>query len=479
MISIPGSMVAPFTREQLEQIHGQVIELLGTVGMKVINGKLRQLLEKEGFEVDKASRRVKFSVDIIEETIKSIRKDNRGEENYRRMRTGEISGFPYGLCGAPFIYHWRTGKRVTAKKRDLIKMIRIGEVIEEAGFIGAPLIMSDVDPRIERVKALALLIENTSKPVSAEYYYANQLKYILELVDIIGQHFRGDTPGGYVISPLTLGEKTTTSLFEGSKLGIPDISIGSVAVTGVTAPATIVGTVTFGAAEILGGWIIAKAIDRKAKMGANITSGTMDMSTGKICFCTPETVIQDAGVSQLWKEIYGGSRIYNISSAWVDAKTPGIQAVWEKCFNQLTLGSIGITSFHYGLLEGGLSFCPTQAVIDYEINNMLESTFRNIQVAEEIMPVPEIKKVIDANSTFLESEHTLKHFRKSIWTPKLLDRTIWRGHTSEVNADKELLEKAEKRWHKALQTYKPPQRESSTIKAVRDVVHRAEEELLL
>jgi len=473
MISVPGS-VAPFTTGQLQQIHGQVIKLLRTVGMKVTHDKLRQLLENEGLEVDKAHKRVKFSVDIIEETIKSIRKDNERGEGYEIIPAGGKSGFPYGNGATPFIYSWRARKIVRPKKEDLIRMIRIGEVVEEAGTISAPVIMSEVDPRIERIRALALLIENTSKPVSIDYYYANQLKYVLELLDIVGQDLL--IREGFVISPLTLGERTAACLLEEFKYRIPNVCIGAQPVAGVTAPVTIAGTVTLGAAEILGGWIITKAINRRVKVRGNITSGTMDMSTGKVCFCTPETIIQDAGVAQLCEEIYGVPGTINASSIWVDAKTPGIQAAWEKCFKQLALGHT--SSFHCGLLDGGRSFCPTQLVIDYEINKMLESTFRNVRLDEEIMPVPEIKKIIDANSGFLESEHTLKHFRQSIWTPKLLDRTAWRDDTSEANADNELLEKAEKIWREALQTYKPPQRESRSIKTLKDIVHRAEEELL-
>jgi len=477
MILVPES-VAPFTREQLEQIHGQVIELLKTVGMKVTNDRLRQLLENEGLEVDKVHKRVKFPVDLIEETIKLIREDNEREESCEIMSTGKRSGFLYGGSAAPFIYNWRAKKIIKPKKEDLIKMIRVGDAIEEAGIIGAPIIMSEVDSRIERIEALALLIENTSKPVSIDYYYANQFKYILELLDIVDQDLR--TGGGFVISPLTLGERTAICLLEESKYRIPNIYIGAQPIAGVSAPVTIGGTVTLGAAEILGGWIIVKLINRKreVKVRGNITSGTMDMSTGKVCFCTPETIIQDAGVGQLCKEIYGVSNVVNVSSIWIDAKTPGIQATWEKCFKQLALGCTSSSSFHYGLLDGGRSFCPTQMVIDYEINKMLESTFRNIQIDEEIMPVSEIKKIIDANASFLESGHTLKHFRQTIWNPKLLDRTIWRGDTFEANADEELLGKAEKMWREALQTYKPPQRDNRSIKAVRNIVCRAKEELL-
>lgn len=434
-------------------------------------------MEKEGLEVDGVRKRVRFPADLIEGVIKSIRKDNMNGGLGEITSAGKRSGFLYGGSAAPFIYDWPTKKIIKPRKEDLTKMIRIGDVIEEAGTIGAAVIMSEVDPRIERIEALALVIENTSKPVSIDYYYASQLKYVLELLDMVGQGPR--TGGGFIISPLTLGERTTACLLEESGYRIPNIYIGAQPVAGATAPVTIAGTVTLGAAEILGGWIIVKLINTKTRLRlrGNITSGIMDMSTGKVCFCTPETIIQDAGVAQLCEEVYGVSDVANVTSIWVDAKTPGMQAAWEKCFNQLILGCTSSSSFHYGLLDAGRSFCPTQMVIDYEINKMLQATFRNVQVDEELMPVSEIKEIVDANASFLESEHTLKHFRQAIWNPRLLDRTVWRGDDLEANADRELLEKAEKVWRDALQTYKPPQRDDRIIKEVGNTVRRARKEV--
>ena len=476
---LTSRLVAPFTGGQLGQIHGQVVELLGTVGMKVTDGSLRRLLEKDGLPVDKGSNRVKFPLDLIEEEVRAIREENKKEESSRAVPKAERSGFQYGRSAAPFIYDWASRKIVKPRKADLIKMIRIGDVTKEAGSIGPAVIMSEVDARVERIEALALVIENTSKPVSIDYYYANQLKYVLELMDIVGQDGLS-AGGGFIISPLTLGERTAACLLEESKYKIENVYIGTEPIAGASAPVTIVGTVTLGAAEILGGWIIARLINKKTrlKLRANITSGIMDMSTGKVCFCTPETIIQDAGVAQLCEEIYGVSDVVNVSSVWVDAKTPGMQAVWEKCFKQLALGCDSPSSFHYGLLDAGRAFCPTQMVIDYEINEMLESTFRNVQIDEEMMPVSEIKKIADANTSFLESGHTLKHFRQAIWNPKLLDRTMWRGDSLEANADKELLEKAEKTWRHALETYESPQRDEYIRNKAEDTIRRARKELL-
>jgi len=479
---ILGSLV-PFTKNQLEQIHGEVIELLKTVGVKVVNDKLRRELQRKGLEVDNSSKRVKFSLDQIEETIRLIRDDGYLPENgqitsggERFTSVGEKLGFPYGISGTPFLYDWSMRKVVKPTREHLVEIIKVGEAVKEAGVIGAPVLMSEVDPRIERVVALSLLIENTSKPVSIDYYYASQLKYVLELLDLVGQ--RLILGGGFMISPLTLGERTAECLLEELKYGVPAINIGSEPIAGASAPVTTVGTVVLGVAELLGGWIIVKALNQRVKVGGNVVSGVMDMTTSKVCFSTPQAVVQDAGISQLCEEIYNVRNIIIASPAWVDAKTPGIQAVWEKCYKQLALGCPSYNSFHYGLLDGGRLFCPTQMIIDYEMNNMLQATFRGFQIDEELMAIADMQRIIETSGNFLECEHTLRHFRNSMWTPRVMDTTMWRGDSLEKGADKTLLRKAEKAWRDSLRKYRPVHRSSEIMRQARDIIRRAKEELL-
>ena len=74
-------------------------------------------------------------------------------------------------------------------------------------------------------------------------------------------------------------------------------------------------------------------------------------------------------------------------------------------------------------------------------------------------------------STFLDTEHTLRHYRSSLWLPKLLDRRGWEGAEWEAR----LLQRAGEEFQKLLAEYKEPKANEEGVARMRKAGGRGEE----
>jgi trimethylamine--corrinoid protein Co-methyltransferase len=242
---------------------------------------------------------------------------------------------------------------------------------------------------------------------------------------------------------------------------------------------TLAGAVVVGVAETLGGWLAGWALNEEVSLGLSPCSSVLDMRTTRVLFSAPEAVLIDAGQFQVFERLFGVRG--QMLADYTDAKTPGMQAMHDKlmktlAFEWLTCGEVNV---HYGKLDAGKAFSPAQMLIDFEINHELAALGSGIPVTDDTLAVDLIRQVaLEHKRSFLESEHTLRHFRESLWRPRLMDRTSWEGGDPERQKERQALEAAEGRWRGALAAYRPPEIPADKLRAVDQVMRRAREALL-
>ena len=79
---------------------------------------------------------------------------------------------------------------------------------------------------------------------------------------------------------------------------------------------------------------------------------------------------------------------------------------------------------------------------------------------------------------YLECEHTLTNFRRELWCPQLLDRTMWENEPKEIEKEKQILEKANKKWKEMIQGYTPVTLDKNIIRDLKNVLEKAKKELI-
>ena len=80
--------------------------------------------------------------------------------------------------------------------------------------------------------------------------------------------------------------------------------------------------------------------------------------------------------------------------------------------------------------------------------------------------------------TYLESEHTLRHFRDVGWNPRMFDRTYC-DHTADVELGNErMLEEADQAWRSLVARQTPPTHDGAFLSELDRIVRAARRELL-
>ena len=175
------------------------------------------------------------------------------------------------------------------------------------------------------------------------------------------------------------------------------------------------------------------------------------MRTGSACFATPEPIIQDLILSELYEKLYGQD--FGIDVGNIDAKYPGIEATSEKLAIILTAYLSGRTNYLVGVLAGITRFSPEQAIIELEIAKYVHEIFKEIKVNEDNVPLDLIKNVGPGGS-FFQEEHTLFNFKQNLWLTDIFDKSRTTGKILEDkrkdilsnanNKVKEIIAKSEK-----------------------------------
>lgn len=125
------------------------------------------------------------------------------------------------------------------------------------------------------------------------------------------------------------------------------------------------------------------------------------------------------------------------------------------------------------MLEMGITFDLAQLVLDNEVAGMIKRAVCGIEVNDETLSVDTIREV-GPFKDYLIHPSTYKHMRITS-SPKLMDRRMrpkW-----EAAGGKDAYERACEEVRHILETYEPPAIADDRLKAVRDIVDGAEEEM--
>lgn len=469
-----------FEEANLQKIHQGILYVLEKVGVKIEHEKVMDLLAQRGAIVDKNKQMVWIPERIVEETIKEVES--------MKIETKQEKGFTQGIGGIAFFYYdWKNKERRRATRKDLINMIRLGDAMPEINYVSPPMTNCETDPQIEPIESCILCIQNTHPEKlggTVEVLYPAHIKYLAELGGIIsGKAYdpRFINNSNFFNSPLRLGWRAAESILEKTKFGTKCV-IGTQPVSGGNSPVTIAGNIVIAAAEILTGWTIAKTINKNLPVGAIDCSGIIDMKTGRGLFNAPEVILQDVGLYHLFKKIYG-IEIYLVPS-YCDGKIPGFQAICYRLLKYFSFFSLGIKLNPFnpdsiGELEAGRTFSPTQAMLDIDVNEFLHRLLRGFEVDKEKLALEVIAHLgAGTGKSYLDTEHTLRNFRKVQWFPKILDRTIFEDVAKETEKEEEILRKADQRWREALKKYEPPKLDKAILKDVQEVLKKAKKEML-
>ncbi|MFH0964626.1 MAG: trimethylamine methyltransferase family protein [Planctomycetota bacterium] len=481
--------------DDMNRIHAAALRVLEDTGLQLRGRFLLEALADARCPVDFEKSRARFRPDLVEKQIASQRGRCRMVRSSlwypfcRELPEDDVAwpdefAVDFGFA-TPSIYDLPRGAFRSPTRDDQLAMIALGNALPEVKAVCSPLILGDVDPRIETIESSRLLLLNTRKPGWVGTSSAKEVKFLAEFAALAvsgdAQLLRTRPPifvNAYcTTSPLKLDTRSCEVLREALRFGFP-VNFASMPILGATTPVTPAGSIVVAAAEILGCITAASLIAPDLLYYATAISGEMDMKTTQVCYAAPAAILTDAALHQLFRYKYG--IVLNVEPAYVEAKHPGIQAAFMKTFRQMALGATAALSLPVGALDNASAFSPAQAMIDLDVNRALYAFARGVTVSDDTLCPDLIREIAFCDkSTYLETDHTLRHFRDVLWDPLFFDRAyrpsplIDRG-----KADEELVRKADASWRDLVAQATPTALSPAFIAEVERIAAAARRELL-
>jgi len=414
----------PVSIQVLDALHNASLEILSQTGVNVHLPELRRMLADAGARVEN-DRRVFIPASLVDRALASAPSridlyDRRG----RLAMSLEGTRCYFGTGSDLEFTLDHTGRRKSVL-RDVERSARLCDRLANIDFVMSYALPGDVaGPKIE-LEQFRVMLENTAKPIiMTEYSGLKSLEALHRLACDRGPGENGfrQKPNyiiyGQFVSPLQHDAGSLERLVFCADQTIPLIYVPTI-MMGASGPVTLAGALALANAECLAGLVMHQL----RKPGSPFIYGgcvsPLDMATTVFSYGTPEWRIADAVLSAL-------SQRYNLpifgTAGTTDAKAIDVQAGAEWAYSLLTCVLAGTNLIHdVGYMESGLTGSLEALVICDEIIAMVKRLVNGFTISEETLALDLIRATGPAGH-FLETDHTLNHFREHTWYPFLFDR---------------------------------------------------------
>jgi trimethylamine--corrinoid protein Co-methyltransferase len=219
-------------------------------------------------------------------------------------------------------------------------------------------------------------------------------------------------------SPLKHTAEALQKLMYCAKRGIPQVYTPC-PIAGGTAPATLAGVLVQNLAETLGGVVLSQLVRKGSPIVVGGVLSILDMRTTILSYGAPELALLSAGATEVARHL--GLPMFSTAGC-TDSKCLDEQAAAEAALSILFAALSGANLIHdVGYVESAMTGSLEQLVMCDEIIAMSRHLVRGIRVDEDTLAVDAIAEAAGTGD-YLALDHTVRHFRREFWFPRLMDR---------------------------------------------------------
>jgi trimethylamine--corrinoid protein Co-methyltransferase len=430
-------------KSDLQRIHEGTLHILEKVGVQVDSEACRRLLKDSGCDVDERTRVAKIPSHLVQEALAKKRPsivlaarnpkfDAQLDRNHSYM-TANGNG--------AVTVDFETGRRRASTKDDVAKTSRIIDYLPNV-HVQWPMVSSmDQHPSVVHLHDLDASVNNTEKHVMYETgVTVSEAKSLTEMGYIAAggeKEFRRRPTTSCLqctFAPLQHDAGVMDASLYFAEAGVPLVFFG-MPQPGATGPATLVGSLVVGNAEVLSALTMVQLHAPGAAVIYGMGNAPLDMKATVRSGGSPEHALSSAMATELahW---YGMPSCVGVSAT---AKKPGDQAVLEYytgCVGPLLAGADLMCGV--GLLEDSSSLFFEQIVIDDEIVGAIARLIRGEGADDDTLALDVIERV-GPGKNFLGQRHTLQHVKTDHFVPNLIDRRpfdAWSADGSKTLVDR-------------------------------------------
>jgi trimethylamine---corrinoid protein Co-methyltransferase len=441
--------------DQVWAIKRTALEILEKIGAKILHAGAVEMLKKAGAVVK--GERVKIPQHIVAACLQTAPKgftiyDRQGR---RAMEVESRKSYYGSSTASPNTKDAYTGEIHPTRVEDIAIGARVTDALAHIDYAMPMGSCQDVESITADVHEFFAVVSNTTKPIVFIGYSPQGFEMVYEMAaEVVGgldnlkeRPFLIAYPEP--ISPLVFPAEVVDRMFIAADLGMPQIP-GPAVRLGATGPMTLAGTV----AQVIAEGLLCLTIVQLRKPGAPcFLSGnvsTLDMSTGTGGGQAPEVSLgfaAQAQVAQSW-----GLPTWGLAGSTV-AKTLDAQAGIEAAFSILAQGLAGLNLIHdVGYMDNAMVCSTEMLVMGDEIIGMAKRFVGGIEVNTETLAL-EVIESVGPGGHFLQEEHTLRHFRKELWVPKLITRLPY--NTWQEHGSKSMAQRVHERVREILEAHRP------------------------
>jgi len=457
-----------FSRDDLDLIHSQSIEILERIGVAIRSEMASKLLTDSGSEINQSRGTVKIPAALIEQAVKNAPKNitlyGRNPHYDIKLESGMVH-FGLGL-NAQQVLDLETGERRFSTKDDVGRMARLADALPNIDFV-MPLGSALDKPKNSQDRhELDALLNNTEKPIIC---WAENGQGLLRMAAAAAGEDENLSSRpivsmyGLTTSPLQHEKRYVENLIEFAKAGVPAV-YGSCIQLGATGPITVAGSLTQVNAEVLSGLAIAQLAKKGAPFIYACMGSILDQYTAVMSHGAPELALVNAGATDL--ATYYGLPHFGVGGC-TDSKVVDEQAAGEATETTLMAGLCGTHLVHgLGYVESSVTASYDMIVIGDEIAGMVKRMLADGPVTRETISFETIDRV-GPRGSFLSTPHTLKYLGQHFRTT-LMDRRRFDGW--QKDGAKHLAIRASEKAKKLLAEHQPQPLPSDISATIRTMV---------
>lgn len=426
---LKGGHYKVISEKDIVKIHETSLRVFAEVGVKVKFPEALELFEKNGAKVDKASRVVKISSEMVTEWIgkapSTVFLCGRGKNGDLDCEIGGDKVY-FGTGGTALnVQESGSNDARRSKLEDIVNMARLVDALDNIHFYMLNVYPNDLSEKEVDVNRFGAALNRTRKHVMGGVYTVEGVRNVIKMAEIIA-----GSPGKLrdrpfismvtcVISPLTLDETYAQLTMEAARNRIP-VVVPSEPLCGATAPMTLAGNLVIQNVDSLAGVMLAQMTSSGTPTLYGCISSITDLRDMKYLSGAVEMGLMNAAAAQM-------ARFYDlpiyVTAGMSDSKVNDAQAGYESAITNLMVALAGGNFIHDA--AGFLEFCMTASydklVIDNEIIGMVMRAVDGIKVDDDTLAFDLIKKA-GPGGHFISARHTRRHMRTELYKPRLSDR---------------------------------------------------------